>query len=211
MTGADIDFLTDGPEDAEVLFIFAHGAGAPMDSPFMNQVAAGLAAAAIRVFRFEFPYMAARRSGSRKGPDRTDKLLSTFESAIAKVRNGRRFLIGGKSLGGRMATMIADEKVDGVICFGYPFHPPGKQDKLRTAHLAGIEIPVLILQGERDPFGTKDEVASYGLSPAISIEWIPDGDHSFKPRKRSGHTLDSNVDLAVTKAMKFLRGNPSFM
>jgi predicted alpha/beta-hydrolase family hydrolase len=113
--------------------------------------------------------------------------------------------IGGKSMGGRMASLVADEAgVRALVCFGYPFHPPGKPEQLRTAHLAGMRTPTLILQGERDPFGTTADVAGYTLSKAIRVEWLPDGDHSFKPRKASGATEGGNLRQAVESASLFL-------
>jgi len=196
--------LVDGPADAPLTLLLAHGAGAPMDSPFMERIAAGVAAAGLRVVRFEFPYMARRRSEGRKaGPDRMPVLLDSFREAAATVEGP--LAIGGKSMGGRVASRVADELgVRGLVCLGYPFHPPGRPEKTRTEHLAGLRTPTLVLQGERDPFGRPDEVAAYDLSPAITVEWLPDGDHSFKPRKRSGHTEEGNLDLAVSRIVAFL-------
>lgn len=205
MTSITIDFLTNGSEDATTTFLFTHGAGAPMDSPFMSDVAAALAHAGILVKRFEFPYMRARRKGQRKGPDRQAVLLETWRKAVASVDDERHVYIGGKSLGGRMASMVAQEcDVTGVICFGYPFHPPGRPEKLRTEHMKDISIPVLILQGERDPFGSPQEVADYELSHHVRTEWIPDGDHSFVPRKRSGIDLADNIALAIRFCLEFM-------
>lgn len=204
MSFEEIDFLDDGPPDAATTFLFAHGAGAPMDSQFMNDVAAGLGDSGIRVRRFEFPYMAARRQGLRRGPDRSQILMASWRNAI-ESSGGTRLFIGGKSLGGRMATMV-DQRgcIEGIICFGYPFHPPGQPQKLRTAHLATITTPVLILQGERDPFGTREEVETYELSSSVTTVWLPDGDHSLKPRKKSGHTRESNLELAIASSVKFM-------
>lgn len=200
-------FLTDGPADSKRCFLFAHGAGGPMDSPFMNTVAQSLAKAGIRVVRFEFPYMAARRMGKRAGaPDRQPVLLEAWRRAIEENGGGSAVYIGGKSMGGRIATMVADEQsVRGVICFGYPFHPPGKPQLLRTAHLQELRTPALILQGERDPFGSREEVARYRLSPSIRVEWLNDGDHSLKPRVSSGATETENVQRAVDLAAAFIR------
>jgi uncharacterized protein len=196
------EYLADGPEDAGCVFLFAHGAGGPMRTPFMTSVARGLAAEAIRVVRFEFPYMAARRST----PDRQPVLLDAWRGAIADHGGGARVAIGGKSLGGRMATMVADETgVRGVVCFGYPFHPPGKPQQLRTAHLETLRTPALILQGTRDPFGTEEEVRTYALAPSMRIEWLPDGDHSLKPRVSSGTTERENLARAVAVAAAFLK------
>ena len=95
----------------------------------------------------------------------------------------------------------------GLICLGYPFHPPGKPERLRTAHLEEITCPALICQGERDPFGTKDEVAGYALSPAIGLEWLPDGNHDLAPRKASGHTKDGNWRAAAEAISGFVGEN----
>jgi uncharacterized protein len=169
--------LTDGPEDATHLFLFAHGAGAPMTHPFMSTVARGLGERGIRVVRFNFGYMEA----GRKAPDRQPVLLETWRRVIDEHGGGAKVAIGGKSMGGRMATMIADEAgVRAVVCFGYPFHPPGKPEQLRVAHLETLHTPALIVQGTKDTFGTREEAASYLLSPAIRIEWIEMGDHSLK-------------------------------
>lgn len=195
--------LIDGPRDAAHTFVFAHGAGGAMDTPFMADVARTIAEQGIRVMRFEFPYMAARRQGQRRGPDRPPVLLQAWRDAVAEA--GGRVAIGGKSLGGRIATMIADEvEARCLVCFGYPFHPPGQPDRLRTAHLASLRTPSLILQGERDPFGTPDEVAGYVLSPSIAIEWMTDGDHSFKPRARSGLTEAQQRRRAGELAARFI-------
>ncbi len=204
-----MDMLFDGDANAERTFLFAHGAGGAMDTPFMSKVARAIAAKGIRVGRFEFPYMAARREGKRKSaPDREPVLLASWREAIAQAGGADSVAIGGKSLGGRMASMIAGEqRVRALLCFGYPFHPPGQPDRLRTKHLQTLSTPSLILQGERDPFGTRDDVAGYSLSPAIRIEWMTDGDHSFKPRAASGVTLETNLERAIELAAAFLRAH----
>lgn len=196
----------DGPKKAERTFVFAHGAGGAMDVPWMTRVARGIAEHGIRVVRFEFPYMAARRKGGKRGaPDREPVLLAAWREAVAAQGDPKKVAIGGKSMGGRMATMIADELgVAAVVCFGYPFHPPGQPAKARTAHLKSLKTPTLILQGERDPFGTRDDVAGYELSRRIRVEWITDGDHSLKPRASSGVTETQNLERAVTLAAKYL-------
>ena len=202
----DDGFLIEGPENAPS-FVFAHGAGGAMDTPFMNRVAAGLAERGVRVIRFEFPYMRARREGRRSGaPDRQPILLQSWRDAI-RLSGAVRPFIGGKSLGGRMASMIADEMgAAGLICFGYPFHPPGNPQRLRVEHLQSIATPTLIIQGERDPFGTSQEVAEYGLAKTISIEWLPDGDHSLRPRRASGSTELGNITRAIDAAAAFILG-----
>jgi uncharacterized protein len=199
--------LFDGPKDAPVGLILAHGAGAPMDSPFMAHMARGLGARGRRVARFEFPYMAAfRADGRKRPPDRAAVLLESWRAVIADL-DGPGLAIGGKSLGGRMASLIAAEDgVSAVVCLGYPFHPAGRPDKLRTAHLEHSAAPCLIVQGERDPFGARGEVDGYRLSPTIRIAWCPDGDHSLVPRKSSGRTAEQNWDLAVEVIAEFLSG-----
>jgi uncharacterized protein len=199
------EFRFDGPAHAATRIALAHGAGAPMDDPSLAAIATGLAAHGLRVARFEFPYMAARRTtGVRRGPDRPPVLLATWRAAVDALGGGARLVVGGKSMGGRIASMIADEVgARGLVCVGYPFHPPGKPEQLRTAHLAALRTPTLILQGTRDPFGTPDEVATYVLSPAIRVEWIEEGDHSLVPRKASGRTRAQNLQAAVDAIAAF--------
>lgn len=198
--------MVDGPPDAGRTFIVAHGAGGPMDSKFMNLVAKGLSDRGIRVVRFEFPYMAARRRGKKSGaPDKPQVLEQCWKDVVAEVGNAPDLIIGGKSMGGRMASMVADKLgVAGLVCLGYPFHPPGQPDKLRTEHLRDLKTPTLIVQGTHDMFGSRDEVATYRLSPSIRIEWL-DGDHSFRPRALSGHTERENLEQVVRSVADFVQ------
>ena len=183
-------FIFDGPEDAEVTILLAHGAGAPMDSGSMNATTKALAAAGFRIARFEFAYMASRRTDAgRRPPPRADKVMPEFIAAVDDLgpTNGP-LIIGGKSMGGRVASMVADplydaDRIAGLLCLGYPFHPPGQPEQLRTKHLVGLKTPSLIVQGTRDEFGTREEVTRYELSPAIELMWLEDGDHDLKPRK----------------------------
>ncbi len=200
-----MDFLLDGPDDAPTTLAFAHGAGAPMDSAFMEFFAKGLAACGLRVARFEFPYMAGRRADGRKrGPDRPDVLLATWCNAIGRLGDPKRLIIGGKSMGGRIASLVADEAgVRGLICLGYPFHPAGRPAAVRTAHLADLATPTLIVQGTRDLLGRPEEVAGYALSTAIRLSWIEDGDHDLVPRKRSGRSQAQNWQEALDFAARF--------
>ena len=202
------EFLIDGPAKARLTVVLAHGAGAAMDLPFMNTIAAGLARAGLRVARFEFPYMRARREAGKRGaPDREPVLLDAWRAVIARLGGGARLVIGGKSMGGRIASMVADEmQVRGLICLGYPFHPPGKPDRLRVKHLESLRTPALFLQGTRDPFGRREEVSKYRLSRQIQFGWIEDGDHSFKPRASSGRTEQANLAAATAEAVNFTRG-----
>lgn len=192
-----MQYLIDGPENARHSFLFAHGAGGAMDTSFMNIVARALAEHGVRVVRFEFPYMAARRTSNKRGaPDRQPVLLDTFRKVVDDHGGGATVIVGGKSMGGRMASMIADEVgARGLLVFGYPFHPPGKPEQTRTAHLEHLRTPSLILQGTRDTFGTRADVAGYTLSPAIRIEWMEGGDHSLKGK----------VPDAIEAAAAFIR------
>jgi len=192
-------FLITGPETATFTILLAHGAGGAMDSASMTDLSKALADGGFRVARFEFAYMAQRRlTGVVKPPPRADHLLDEYRTAINELNAGK-LIIGGKSMGGRVASMIADEsfaagKVRGLLCLGYPFHPPEKPDQLRTAHLEGLRMPTLICQGTRDPFGSREEVASYTLSGEIDLLWLEDGDHDFKPRKQiSGYSAGDHL------------------
>lgn len=200
------DWLRDGPPDAAVSFVFAHGAGAPMDSPFMENVAKGLGARGVRVVRFEFPYMAARRTGKKGPPDRMPTLVASFRAVVDALRaeGAARVAVGGKSMGGRVASHLADD-VDAaaLVAFGYPFRPPGKTAWRPVAHLTAMRAPMLIVQGTRDPFGGREELAESPLS--TNIAWMEDGDHDFAPRKRSGRTTEQNWAEAIDRAAAFLR------
>jgi uncharacterized protein len=202
------EFLFDGPANAPLTLVLAHGAGAPMRSAFLATVARGVAGGGVRVARFEFPYMRARRGGSSRGaPDREPVLKESWLSAIAALGGGGKVAIGGKSLGGRIASMVADDaRARALVCLGYPFHPPGRPEKLRTKHLETLATPALIVQGTRDPFGSREDVAGYSLSSSIRIAWIEDGDHSFKPRASSGRTETENLQDAISLVREFLAG-----
>ena len=201
-------FLFDGPADSGLTIALAHGAGAPMDSPFMQDFAEGLAAEGFRVARFEFPYMAARRlTGVKKPPDRAPALLEAWRAAIREL-GPENLVIGGKSLGGRIASMVADGAgVRGLVALGYPFHAPGKAATAeRLAHLATIETPTLICQGERDALGSRADVKTYKLSKAIRLHWLADGDHGFKPRRAAGRSEADNWQDAVAAVATFIKG-----
>ncbi|OBT27367.1 alpha/beta hydrolase [Vibrio tasmaniensis] len=199
------NLIIDG-EDNSVTFVFAHGAGAGMDHEFMQSVAKGLAFKGIRVIRFNFPYMIKRaEDGKRRPPDRAPKLLEAYQEIIEQV-DADKLVIGGKSMGGRMASHLSEvDKVAAMACLGFPFHPPGKPEKYKGEHLAELTKPCLILQGERDTFGKREEFADFDLSDSIRVEFIPDGDHSFKPRKSSGYTEQQNIALTVEKLSAFIK------
>lgn len=206
------EFRVDGPAEASHLFVFAHGAGVGMASPFMDAVAQHIAAAGIRVVRFHFPYMEDMvRTGQRRPPNGGRILREAFADVIRHCIDREhcppeRLVIGGKSMGGRVASMIADAHgVAGVVCLGYPFHPPRQPLKLRTDHLRTLRTPTLICQGERDHFGTRAEVAGYPLSPSIQLHWLPDGNHDFQPPRHSGSAPDANLISAADAAIAFIR------
>ena len=175
----------------------------------MTAAAKALAAEGFRVVRFEFAYMAARRSGEgRRPPPKAEKLIGEYLEAVDQLApSGGHLVIGGKSMGGRVASMVADElfaagRIAGLLCLGYPFHPPGKPEQLRTAHLKGLRAPALIVQGTRDEFGTRDEVPGYDLSSSIKLYWLEDGDHDLRPRKTiSGFSAADHLkSMAVAAA-----------
>lgn len=186
--------------------LLAHGAGAPMDSDFMNAISDLLAHEGIAVRRFEFPYMQKRRADGRKRPpDRAPALLDAFAAQLAAMPADAPMLVGGKSMGGRMASMLAVEHtVAGVVCLGYPFHPPGKPEKLRIDHFASIQAPVLICQGERDSFGTRSEVEAMGLPGQVQLAWLEDGNHDLKPRKASGLSHEDNLKACADAVGAFV-------
>lgn len=176
-----------------------------MDSKGMDAISASLVEAGLRTLRFEFAYMAERRTGGRKPPPRAERLIPEYVEAVSSLTEDGPLIIGGKSMGGRVASMVADDlfdagKIHGLLCLGYPFHPPDKPDRLRTGHLVNLRTPTLICQGTRDPFGTVEEVPGYDLADRIRVQWLEDGDHDLRPRKTiSGLTMSDNLTtMAMT-------------
>ena len=188
--------------------ILAHGAGAPMDSAFMTAMAERLAARGVAVLRFEFGYMARRREDGRKRPpSRQPQLLEEWRALYAQVRQQvvGPLAIGGKSMGGRMASLLADELgAAALVCLGYPFHPVGKREQPRVAHLAQLQTPTLIVQGERDTLGDRPTVAGYSLSAAIELHWLSMANHDLKPLKVSGFSHAQHLDSAADAVAQFL-------
>ncbi len=220
MAGIDAGQYTQGGEiplvqadrphgEASASLILAHGAGAPMDSPFMQAITERLVARGIEVFRFEFAYMAERRKdGRRRPPNPQARLLEQWREVYAMVRQqtAGRLAVGGKSMGGRMASLLADElQADALICLGYPFYAAGKPEKPRVAHLAELRTPTLIIQGERDALGDRQTVAGYTLSAAVEVHWLAAADHDLKPLKRSGLTHEQHLDSAAGRMAEFLQ------
>ncbi|MBD1547099.1 alpha/beta family hydrolase [Roseibium aggregatum] len=207
------DFLWTRPDTSAVAtLLLAHGAGAAMDSAFMNKLSAALAANGIAVARFEFAYMAGRRTGgSKRPPPRADKLIGEFQTALQALmsESDGPILIGGKSMGGRVAAMLAGGaslpgRVKGVCCFGYPFHPTGKAEAdWRLEPLQGAKRRVLICQGDRDPFGSRAELDEISLPEHVAITYLEDGNHDFGPRGKSPATLDGNIAEAAKAVADF--------
>ncbi|WP_313201872.1 alpha/beta family hydrolase [Pseudomonas sp.] len=198
-----------GKGSVSACLILAHGAGAPMDSDFMDEIAQKLAALGVGVIRFEFPYMAERRNGGGKRPPNPQKvLLECWREVYRQVRPlvTGRLAIGGKSMGGRMASLLADELgADALVCLGYPFYAVGKPQKPRVEHLAELKTRTLIVQGERDALGNREAVEGYALSPAIEVSWLVAGDHDLKPLKASGFSHEQHLQAAAEKVAGFLR------
>ena len=205
-----VELLWDSPDPYTATLVLGHGAGAAMDSAGMNDAARVIASRGIRVARFEFAYMAGRREGVRKPPPRADTLLGEYRDVVAQAAVDGPVFIGGRSMGGRVASMVADElheagTVLGLVCLGYPFHPPGKLEQLRTAHLEHLRTPALIVQGTRDEFGTREEVSGYALSPSIELVWLEDGDHGLRPRKAvSGFTYAQHLESMADAVAGFV-------
>ncbi|MFJ2484410.1 alpha/beta family hydrolase [Pseudomonas sp. NPDC087598] len=200
--------------EASATLILAHGAGAPMDSDWMNDMAGRLAGLGVNVLRFEFAYMAQRRvDGVKRPPNPAGKLQECWREVYGLVRLhvAGTLAIGGKSMGGRMASLVADELgVDALVCLGYPFYAVGKPEKPRVEHLASLQTRTLIVQGERDALGNREAVEAYTLSPSIVVAWLAAGDHDLKPLKVSGFTHEQHLASAAQKVAVFLKGVPKF-
>lgn len=177
----------DNPQ-GQVRVVFAHGAGAGLQSDFMQFFALGLALNDIEVVRFNFPYWQKfMDSGVRRPPNPMPELEHTMASVVAQFDDGKPLYLLGKSMGARVAFRIADKVgASAVIALGFPFHPVGKPEKLRLDDLANDCRRNLIIQGTRDSFGKPAEVATYKLPANVRMHWLEGGDHSLEPTKRSG-------------------------
>lgn len=177
----------------------------------MEALAAKLAEQDIAVVRFEFAYMAQRRtSGRRRPPDRKEALMNEWQALVeTEWSSDIPLFIGGKSMGGRMATLWATEfpcrRVRGVVCFGYPFHPPSKPQSLRSEHLARLPVPALVVQGTRDRLGDIGLVQQLDLPAKVRLEWIPSGDHDLKPLQKSGLTQEQALHIAAEATARFVK------
>ncbi len=207
------EFLTTGAPSSAIHLLLAHGAGAPMTSPFLEAITGALAGQGLCIHRFEFAYMARRRSSGIKSPpppiDRLDlEYLAAASDLRAQIPAKALLLAAGKSMGGRVATRVADQLalemgLGGVAVLGYPFHPDGRPERTRTAHLASLRVPTLIVQGTRDKLGGPEDVQGYALPASISLAWIPDGDHDLAPRRSSGRTQDWAIHEAARQIATF--------
>lgn len=185
--------------EANATLVLAHGAGAPQTHPWMVKVAGALAARGLDVVTFNFLYA----EGKRRAPDKNDVLEATWGAAIEAVRARddlaiARLFIGGKSMGGRIATQVAaapGPDLQGLVLLGYPLHPPGKPKQLRVAHLPDVRAPMLFVQGSRDAFGSPDELAPFvqDLARGSRLFVVDGGDHSLVRPKSSGETLDQTL------------------
>lgn len=211
-----MELLQNGPNEGPV-YVFAHGAGADMNSEFMTQVAENLAKKGIRVIRFNFPYMIKRlEDGKRRPPDRGPKLLDAYKNVIQDLNTP--VVIGGKSMGGRMSSLLMAENallkdgerlpILGSACLGFPFHAPGKDPKDRLNHLENLSEPLLVVQGTRDTMGTREEILEYKstgkINSSITLEWLEDGNHDLKPRKVSGFSHQQHIDSAIDAVADFV-------
>lgn len=195
------------------VLVLAHGAGAPQSHPWMVGAASALAARGVAVATFDFPYMQARR----KLPDRAPVLEACWLDAIDAVRaraGGARLFIGGKSMGGRMATHVAAHHAEragtlaGLVLLGYPLHPPGRPEQRRDAHLPLIRVPALFVQGTRDAFGAPSELAP-ALAPLgglATVHEVHEGDHSFAVPRASGRTTREALEDVWDAVARWMAG-----
>jgi uncharacterized protein len=202
---------------ADISLILAHGAGTNQSSAFMVQFAGALAARGIETITFNFVYS----ETGRRLPDRNDRLEACWRRVIAASRSGaiggtggrRRLAIGGKSMGGRIASQVAAADPDGIaglVLLGYPLHPPGRPDQLRSKHLLGIRAPMLFVQGSRDAFGTPDELAPIIRSSTAPARLcvVEGGDHSFKVAKKAALSQEEVYEFILDEIERWLRALP---
>ncbi len=204
-----------GPKrGADRAVLLAHGAGADMHAAPLTSVADALAAAGVPSLRFDFPY----RAAGRRAPDRPPVLEAAVREAAADLARRaklplERLVLGGRSMGGRICSMVVADADDpiaalGLVLLGYPLHPPGRADKLRVEHLPRILAPTLFVSGTRDPFGTPQELRRYAkkVKGPVTFHWIETGDHGFKPLKSSGATVESLLGEAAAAVVEFVAG-----
>ncbi len=202
----EVSVAFDGPKAGSPLLVLAPGAGAPMTSAFMREVASKIAAEGVRVCRFNFAYM----EQGRKTPDRQPVLEETYRVVLDRLSSKADTIVaGGKSLGGRIAsTIVADgASADGLVLLGYPLHPPGQPERIRKEHLPRISVPILFVEGTRDPFCPLETLEGVRgeLNAANEVAVIADGDHSFKVRKSSGRSTAEAWAEAAAAVVNWLR------
>ena len=202
----EVSALLVRPPEPRAMLAFAHGAGAGIEHAFMSDMAQRLAGQGIATFRYHFPYMEARAlSGRRRPPDRPHILVDTVRAAVARagsLAEGLPLFAGGKSMGGRMTSTAASEAplpgVGGLVFFGFPLHAPGRPERAaeRAAHLSGVTVPMLFLQGTRDALARWDliEETCASLGPLATLHLLEGADHSFRVLKRSGRTSEEVAD-----------------
>jgi predicted alpha/beta-hydrolase family hydrolase len=201
LAAAGTSTLLEGSPDSGVVLVLAHGAGADMHGDFMTSVAGGLVERGHAVCRFNFHYA----DKGRRSPDRADVLEATYERVVEAVGQELEFdrlIIGGKSMGGRIASQIAASgtEIDGLVFLGYPLHPPGRPDRLRAEHLSKVRAPMLFVEGTRDPFCPLETLYKVleDVDAKTDVAVIEGGDHSFKVRKASGgSTADAWAEVVA--------------
>jgi hypothetical protein len=202
-----------GPKrGADRAVLLAHGAGADMHAPALTTVADALADAKIPSLRFDFPY----RVAGRRSPDRPAVLEASVRDAIRELGRtakvpAARLVLGGRSMGGRICSMVAaDDGALGLVLLGYPLHPPGKADQPRVEHFGALRMPVLFVSGTRDSFGTPQELQRHArrIKGRVTFHWIETGDHGFKPLKSSGLTVAAALESAAEAVVSFVAGLP---
>lgn len=195
-------------KQSKALLVFAHGAGADMESPFIEDFTGRLNTISCDVARFNFLYMEKRLiDGKRRPPDRMPKLLECFKSVLDQIETDLPVILIGKSMGGRVAaTLVADKSLNvaGVICLGYPFHLQKKAEKLRLEPLQATTKPILIIQGTRDALGSQEEIAGYDIATQCQVTFLADGDHDLKPRIKSGYTHQQHLSSAIKEITRFI-------
>lgn len=207
-----ISHIINQADNPQALVIFAHGAGADMSHEYLEAITQLMNEQHISVLRFNFPYMDKRKEdGKRRPPDRMPTLIECYQSVIMSLETPLPIFIGGKSMGGRVAATLASDKtlmmshnIKGVICLGYPFHPIKKPEKLRLAPLQTTQLPILILQGQRDALGNEAEINEYEISSLCQLHIFADGDHDLKPRVKSGYNLQQHQSTAINKMRSFI-------
>ena len=205
----EVSAVLEGPERFDPLLVLAHGAGGGMRNPFMDTIASGLAARGIDVLRFNFAFS----ERGKKSPDKAPVLEQTLRDVVEHARaelSPTRLFAGGKSMGGRIGSQVVAQGmgVDGLVFLGYPLHPPGRPERLRADHLADIEVPMLFVEGTRDPFCPLEtlEAVRKGLKARTTVAVIDDGDHSFRVRKTSGRSTPEAWAEVVDAVATWLAG-----